>query len=60
VKQAVTLSYADTFLFMALIGLVALCFTPIVPLANQQSVGQRPELEAQFHPGLADLPQRTI
>jgi MFS transporter, DHA2 family, multidrug resistance protein len=47
-KQAVTLSYADTFLFMAFIGLVALCFIPIIPSATQQPVGQSSKLATQF------------
>jgi DHA2 family multidrug resistance protein len=29
--QAATLSYADGFAFMAVIGLVALCIVPIIP-----------------------------
>lgn len=29
-RQAATLAYADAFLFMAGIGLVALCFVPIM------------------------------
>jgi len=30
-QQAATLSYADAFSFMALIGIVALCFVPLIP-----------------------------
>lgn len=30
-RQAATLSYADAFAFMAVIGLVALCLVPIIP-----------------------------
>jgi DHA2 family multidrug resistance protein len=30
-REAATLAYADAFLFMALIGVVALCFVPIIP-----------------------------
>jgi MFS family permease len=30
-QQAATLAYADAFLFMAAIGVVALCFVPIIP-----------------------------
>ena len=30
-QQAATLSYADAFGFMALIGVVALCMVPIIP-----------------------------
>jgi DHA2 family multidrug resistance protein len=29
-RQAATLAYADTYLFMAAIGLVALCFIPLM------------------------------
>jgi DHA2 family multidrug resistance protein len=30
-QQVATLSYADAFSFMALIGLVALCLVPVIP-----------------------------
>ncbi|MGA2343825.1 MAG: MFS transporter, partial [Steroidobacteraceae bacterium] len=30
-QQAATLSYADAFSFMALIGIVALCLVPLIP-----------------------------
>jgi DHA2 family multidrug resistance protein len=30
-QEAATLSYADAFSFMALIGIVALCLVPIIP-----------------------------
>jgi DHA2 family multidrug resistance protein len=30
-RQAATLAYADAFLFMALIGVAALCLVPIIP-----------------------------
>jgi MFS transporter, DHA2 family, multidrug resistance protein len=29
-RQAATLAYADAFLFMAAIGLLALCFVPLM------------------------------
>ena len=29
-RQAATLAYADAFLFMAAIGLIALCFVPLM------------------------------
>jgi MFS transporter, DHA2 family, multidrug resistance protein len=37
-KQAATLSYADAFLFMALVGLIALCFVPLVAPPPQKPV----------------------
>ena len=30
-RQATTLAYADAFLFMAAVGVVALCVVPIIP-----------------------------
>ena len=30
-QQALTLAYADAFLFMAAIGAIALCLVPVVP-----------------------------
>jgi DHA2 family multidrug resistance protein len=36
VRQAATLAYADAFLFMAAIGLIALCFVPLMS-ANQRA-----------------------
>jgi MFS transporter, DHA2 family, multidrug resistance protein len=29
-RQAATLAYADAFLFMAAVGLIALCFIPLM------------------------------
>jgi MFS transporter, DHA2 family, multidrug resistance protein len=30
-RQAATLAYADAFLFMAAVGILALCFVPVIP-----------------------------
>jgi DHA2 family multidrug resistance protein len=38
VRQAATLAYADAFVFMAAIGLVALCFVPLM----SPSTGAKP------------------
>jgi DHA2 family multidrug resistance protein len=30
-QQAATLAYADAFLFMAAVGVIALCLVPVIP-----------------------------
>ncbi|MGC9942270.1 MAG: DHA2 family efflux MFS transporter permease subunit [Verrucomicrobiota bacterium] len=55
-NQADTLSFADAFLFMALIGLVALCLVPLVapvagPSPAKPAINLRPNTGT--HPGLA-------
>ena len=58
-KQATTLSHADAFLFMAFIGLISLCFIPLVPPVAATPAGKpaKPALElhpdAGMRPGLA-------
>jgi DHA2 family multidrug resistance protein len=49
-RQAATLSNADAFLFMAFIGLVALCFIPLIPPVAGTSPGQPGKPAIQLHP----------
>jgi DHA2 family multidrug resistance protein len=55
-KQATTLSYADAFLFMALVGLVALCFVPLIPPVAPQTSGQPAKPGIHPHPDTALRP----
>jgi DHA2 family multidrug resistance protein len=66
VKQATTLSDADAFLFMAFVGLVALCFLPLVapapgqPSGQQSKPGTAPNSDKTVHPGPAGPSSQAI
>jgi hypothetical protein len=49
-KQATTLSNADAFLFMALVGLIALFFIPLVPPVAGGSSAPKSKPEINPHP----------
>jgi MFS transporter, DHA2 family, multidrug resistance protein len=57
-RQSETLSYADAFLFMAFIGLIAVCFIPLISPAPAQPVkpAANPRPAAGIRPGLAGQP----
>jgi DHA2 family multidrug resistance protein len=50
-KQATTLSNADAFLFMAVVGLIALFFIPLVPPVVGGSSAQKSKPEINPNPG---------